>query len=77
MATEPHRTTGDKAKGIVHICIGIIYIGIGILTIYANNHGFIEVQPTFSYIMCGLFSIYGLFRIYRGFLRVKGKAIGW
>jgi len=69
--------TADKAKGFVHICIGIIYIVIGGLAVYANKNKMIEVNDTMSYILCGLFTVYGLFRIYRGYLRVKGKEMGW
>ena len=67
----------DKSKGIVHIGIGVVYLILAGVIVYAEKNKYIDVGATFSYIMCGLFAIYGLFRIYRGYLRVKGREIGW
>lgn len=74
---QNNRGTAEKAKGIVHVLIGIVYMVIGATVIYANNNKYIDIDNVMAYILCGLFTVYGLFRIYRGYLRIKGKAIGW
>lgn len=67
----------ERTKGIVHIGIGIIYTFLAFLIIYAEKNKYIEVGSTFSYVLGGLFFVYGLFRIYRGYKRVSGKESGW
>lgn len=71
------KSAQDKSKGIMHIGIGIIYMVLAVVVVYAERNKFIDVGDTFSYIMCGLFGVYGLFRIYRGYRRVSGKEQGW
>lgn len=67
----------DRSKGAVHIGIGIVYCIIAGMIIWAQRNQFIEIDTTTSYVMCGLFGVYGLFRIYRGYKRVRGHASGW
>lgn len=74
---QDRNTSYHRSKGIIHIAIGIVYCLISGVIIYAEKNHFIEVGTTFSYIMCGLFAVYGLFRIYRGYRRVSGKETGW
>lgn len=72
-----HKETLDRSKGVVHIGIGIVYCIISGTIIWAENNGHIELGQTTAYIMCGLFAVYGLFRIYRGYKRVRGRERGW
>lgn len=67
----------DKAKGFLHIGIGIVYMVLSYVIIVAEKNNYISVGKTTSYVLSGLFLVYGLFRIYRGYKRASGKESGW
>ncbi len=46
--------------------MGIFYILIGALVIYAKYFGSLELSPTYANLFGGLVIFYGLFRVYRG-----------
>ncbi|HXS38481.1 MAG TPA: DUF308 domain-containing protein [Flavipsychrobacter sp.] len=46
--------------------MGILYIIIGALIIYARYFGTMELTTAFAYVLGGLMVVYGIFRIVRG-----------
>ena len=55
-------------KSIMDLGMGLIYIGVGIMILFANKIGLTNefVESTLGRIFAGLVMLYGLWRVYRG-----------
>lgn len=55
-------------KSIMDLGMGLIYIAIGIMILFANKIGLTNsfVESTIGKIFAGLIMLYGVWRIYRG-----------
>lgn len=55
-------------RSILDLGMGIMYIAVGIVILFANKFGlkneFVESTP--GKIFAGLFTLYGIWRVYRG-----------
>jgi hypothetical protein len=58
-------------RPIIYIVIGIAYIGFGGFIIKTRKFGTIEMASGVAMGFGGLLIIYGLFRIYRGYMDIK------
>lgn len=56
-------------RSIMDIGMGVFYLAGGAFVVFGKQLGFeLEILPEpYSYIFGGLFLIYGIFRIYRGY----------
>jgi uncharacterized membrane protein len=57
-----------RLRATMHIVMGIFYLIIGGLIMYMRAFGTIELPQTFAYVLSILMFLYGLFRIWRGFI---------
>jgi hypothetical protein len=48
--------------------MGMLYVGVGFLVLYAHYFGSLALSATYAYIFGGLMLAYGAFRIYRGLI---------
>ena len=59
-----------KFKMIFDGAMGILYVGVGVLVIWARSFGFrftVPISEQFLRMLGIIFILYGLFRIYRAF----------
>lgn len=66
-----------RFRGILHVSMGVLYILMGVATIYLCKTKYFDLDMTAAYAIGGLMMAYGIFRIYRGWQRVSGKEEGW
>ncbi len=66
-----------KFRGIIHFTMGILYVLMGIASVYLVKIGFFNLDLSMGYLIGGLMLAYGIFRIFRGIQRLRGKAEGW
>lgn len=73
MAQEDYEDKKMKAyanrRSLMDYGMGILYIAAGAFVVFANRLGYeLDFLPEpYSYAFGGLFLIYGIFRIYRGY----------
>ena len=60
-----------KFRGVAHIAIGLLYIAVGTYFGYFKIFGTIELSNAVAYSVATLTALYGLFRIYRGWLYIR------
>ena len=53
--------------------MGVLYIIVGALIIYARYYGAMELTTAFAYVLGGLMIAYGIFRIFRGWSAMKNS----
>lgn len=53
------------------MAMGLFYFFVAYWVIHLEEIGQINVGTTFSYVAAGLMAVYGLFRIYRGYVILK------
>lgn len=75
--SEKLQKAQDRSKGVMHIAFGVIYMIMAAVLIFGDQIQFFKDDPTFVYILGGLFAVYGAFRIYRGIKRFTGQEKGW
>jgi NhaP-type Na+/H+ or K+/H+ antiporter len=65
---DPKRKRYSGMKSIMDFGMGIIYIGVGLLILFAHKFHFSNefIDSTIGKIFAGLVIFYGLWRIYRG-----------
>ncbi len=65
----PSRRTlaGARFRAGLHMVMGIIYVILGITVFYLKHFGTLELQSVIAYLLGGLFCLYGLFRLWRGY----------
>ena len=67
--TDPKTRRYVLMKSIMDLGMGLIYIGVGFMILFANkiglNNDFVESTP--GKIFAALVMVYGLWRMYRGF----------
>lgn len=67
-----------RFRGILHFTMGVLYILMGSAIIYLRNKKILfDIDMTLAYLIGGLMIAYGIFRVYRGWQRLTGKAEGW
>lgn len=66
-----------KFRGIIHFTMGILYLLMGGATVYLVKIGYFNIEMAMGYVIGGLMFAYGIFRIFRGIQRLRGKAEGW
>jgi len=66
--TDPKTKRYILMKSIMDLGMGLIYIGVGIMILFANKIGLTNefVESTVGKIFAGLVMLYGLWRVYRG-----------
>ncbi len=71
------RNRGSKVytqfRKTLDIAMGLLYISCGVLVLLARKLGFtfqIETSLVFLWILAGVFIVYGIFRVYRGFKHI-------
>lgn len=69
---EPNTPYGTFRTSL-DIGMGVFYIIIGGLILYARYFGTVELPASYAYILGGLMIAYGIFRIYRGLIVVLRK----
>lgn len=66
--TDPKTKRYILMKSIMDLGMGLIYVGVGIMILFAKKLGlsneFVESMP--GKIFAGLVMLYGLWRVYRG-----------
>jgi len=65
---EGRNTSYILMRTLMDIGMGIIYIGMSMLFLFASRFGLYSfiLEPPFNYIFAGICIAYGSFRIYRG-----------
>lgn len=58
-------------RSVMHIVIGILYLGIAGYLITVNKFGAVDLGKPMSYALGGLLLVYGGFRIWRGIQDMK------
>ena len=66
--TDPKTKRYILMKSIMDLGMGLIYIAVGIMILFANKIGLNNqfVESTMGKIFAGLIMLYGLWRLYRG-----------
>ena len=66
--TDPKTKRYILMKSIMDLGMGLIYIGVGIMILFANKIGLSNefVESTLGRIFAGLVMLYGVWRVYRG-----------
>ncbi|HTO14828.1 MAG TPA: hypothetical protein VLZ83_03620 [Edaphocola sp.] len=59
----------DKLKTIRDTVMGLLYIAVGIALIWAEKNGFTTFGLKFTYALAAVFSVYGIFRLYRALIQ--------
>lgn len=57
-----------RLRATMHIVMGFIYLIFGGIIMYMRAFGTVELPQTFAYVLSCLLFLYGLFRIWRGFI---------
>lgn len=58
--------TPPKWRAWLHIGMGLVYFLFAALVFKVKKFGSIELDETYAYMMSGLLTAYGIFRIWRG-----------
>lgn len=61
----------NSFKAALHIGMGGVYLAISIAVIYFKAFGTIPLTPTVAYIIGILTGLYGIFRLWRGWMDIK------
>ena len=66
--TDPKTKRYILMKSIMDLGMGLIYIGVGIMILFAKKIGLNNdfVESTLGKVFAGLVMLYGLWRVYRG-----------
>ena len=66
--TDPKTKRYILMKSIMDLGMGLIYIGVGIMILFAKKIGLSNdfVESTLGRVFAGLVMLYGLWRVYRG-----------
>lgn len=66
--TDPKTKRYILMKSIMDLGMGLIYIAVGIMILFANKIGLSNqfIESTMGRIFAGLIMLYGLWRLYRG-----------
>ena len=66
--TDPKTKRYILMKSIMDLGMGLIYIAVGIMILFANKIGLSNqfVESTMGKVFAGLIMLYGLWRLYRG-----------
>lgn len=65
-----------RMRGTIHLSMGIVYLLLGAFVLWKGKESF-NLETTFAYPLGGLMILYGIYRVYRGWQRMTGKAEGW
>lgn len=61
----------NSFRGVAHIAIGLLYIVVGGVIGYFKTFGTIALSNVAAYGITTLMALYGLFRIYRGWMYLR------
>lgn len=56
---------------IYHLTMGALLFVVATLVLVTKNFGNTSLDTNFSYLLGGLFLVYGIFRLYRGIVEVR------
>ncbi len=62
----------NSFRGAIHIGIGLLYIAVGCVVGYYKSFGTIVLSNGVAYAITSLMVLYGGFRIYRGWMDMRG-----
>ena len=68
--------SGARFKAGLHLVMGIVYVILGASVFYIKRFGSMDLDPVIAYLLSGLFALYGIFRIWRGFTDYKHMRSG-
>ena len=63
----------NSFRGALHIAMGGIYVVLGCATIYLKAFITVALSTAVAYIIGGLFLLYGIFRVWRGFIDMRNR----
>lgn len=63
----------QRFQAIMHLGMGVFYILIGSLVVYVKFYGSMELPTTLAYALGSLMIVYGIFRLWRGFIALKQR----
>ena len=63
----------QRVRAMQHIGMGAVYLIIAVLLFYVKTFGTIELSTGVAYALGGLLLVYGVFRIWRGFVELRAK----
>lgn len=63
--------SSNPFRGAAHIGIGLLYIAVGVYVGYFKAFGTIPLSNLAAYGITAVMALYGLFRIYRGWVYIK------
>lgn len=73
---EQNRNRGiERFQTIMHLGMGSFYIIIGLLVLYVRYFGTMELSAGLAYALGGLMILYGVFRLWRGFVGLKQQKL--
>lgn len=61
----PRKNPMGNLKKVRDVVMGILYILVAAVMVWAEKHEYISLGLTFVYVLAAVFTIYGLFRLYR------------
>ncbi len=61
----PRKNPVGNLKKVRDTVMGILYILVAAVMVWAEKQGYISLGLTFVYVLAAVFVIYGLFRLYR------------
>lgn len=64
--TNHRQAPRNNFRSIMHIVMGLLYLGIGSTVLYLKNFGNIQLPPGLAYAIGILMLAYGGFRVWRG-----------
>lgn len=72
---ERSKRTGayERMRGTMHIGMGVFYLIAGTLVLYVKYFGSIELPAGVAFFLGIMMLLYGIFRIWRGFVLLKQK----
>ena len=68
-------TNMRRIGAIRHIVMGLILIGFAWAVVHFHAFGQIDLSASTSYVLAGVMTVYGLFRIYRGTREMRERNV--
>ncbi len=73
-SNDRRKKTWLSVRGMMGMAMGVVYLVVALAVVYLEKTGQIHIGTVIAYIIASLMFLYGLFRIYRGYQQLKGKA---
>lgn len=63
--------TYSRFQSTLNIGMGLVYLIVGFTIVYMKIYGVVPLEPALAYALGGLMIVYGLFRLWRGFMDIR------